>query len=102
MVATVLAALCMVGWARIAAGSAASGRTLGPVAVADAKLPHRAAYQTSISCAPGPGTAHPARFLGFNYDGSSLTSLPGFDVTLGTGYGGRVGLGISPAIKTPI
>ncbi|MFN7976421.1 MAG: SBBP repeat-containing protein [Acidobacteriota bacterium] len=46
-----------------------------------------------IACAPGPGVTHPARFLGFDYDGASLTAIPGFDVTIGTGYGGRVGLG---------
>lgn len=46
-----------------------------------------------IGCTPGPGATHPARFLGFDYDGSSLTALPGFDITLWTGYGGRVGIG---------
>ncbi|MFN7975370.1 MAG: putative Ig domain-containing protein [Acidobacteriota bacterium] len=44
---------------------------------------------------PGPGPSFPARFAGFDYDGSSISALPGFDVTApaGTTYGGRVGSG---------
>jgi hypothetical protein len=47
-----------------------------------------------IAAVPGPGPSHPARFLGFNYDGGPIANLPGFDITpFGSTYGGRVGLG---------
>lgn len=49
-----------------------------------------------IACAPGPGgtSAHPSRFLGFDYDGSMVALAPGFDVTaFATWYGARPGLG---------
>ena len=31
--------------------------------------------------APGPGGEHPSRFVGHDYDGSTITGLPGFDVS---------------------
>ncbi|MFN7972184.1 MAG: Ig domain-containing protein [Acidobacteriota bacterium] len=50
-----------------------------------------------IAAAPGPGAGagFPSRFLGFNYDGATITSLNGFDVVAytTTTYGGRVGAG---------
>ncbi|MFN7972726.1 MAG: DNRLRE domain-containing protein [Acidobacteriota bacterium] len=46
-----------------------------------------------IAAAPGPGPTHPARFAGFNYDGATLTALPGYDITPFTSLqGGRVDL----------
>ncbi|MFN7976426.1 MAG: S8 family serine peptidase [Acidobacteriota bacterium] len=49
-----------------------------------------------IVAAPGPGntSSYPSRFLGYNYDNTSIGPLTGFDVTpFATFYGGRVGLG---------
>ncbi|MFN7971220.1 MAG: M14 family zinc carboxypeptidase [Acidobacteriota bacterium] len=47
-----------------------------------------------IATTPGPGPAHAARFLGWNYDGAAIAALPGFDATPYTSlYGGRAGLG---------
>ncbi|MFN7972624.1 MAG: hypothetical protein U0166_09790 [Acidobacteriota bacterium] len=47
-----------------------------------------------ILCAPGPGPALAARFLGFNFDNASISALAGFDVTpFATHYGGRAGEG---------
>ncbi|MFN7971295.1 MAG: putative Ig domain-containing protein [Acidobacteriota bacterium] len=49
-----------------------------------------------IACAVGPGMgpAFEPRFVGFNFDGASVSPLPGFDVTVNaTGHGGRVGAG---------
>ncbi|MFN7974306.1 MAG: DNRLRE domain-containing protein [Acidobacteriota bacterium] len=48
-----------------------------------------------IACAPGPGAGagFPARFLGFDYDASSIAAMPGYDVTaFATSYGGRPSL----------
>ena len=52
-----------------------------------------------MACAPGPGAGvgFQGRFVGFDYDGTAVGALPGFDVTaFTTGYGGRVGLGSVP------
>ncbi|MFN7975026.1 MAG: hypothetical protein U0166_22185 [Acidobacteriota bacterium] len=47
-----------------------------------------------IAATPGPGPTHPSRFMGFDYDGSSIAALPGFDIIpYATLYGGRIGLG---------
>ena len=48
-----------------------------------------------LATAPGPGPGFTSRFLGFDYDGTSIAAAPGFDVTTftTTSYGGRVGLG---------
>ncbi|MFN7973419.1 MAG: hypothetical protein U0166_13900 [Acidobacteriota bacterium] len=49
-----------------------------------------------IVAAPGPGStsSFPSQFKGFNYDGSAISALAGYDVTpFTTYYGGRVGLG---------
>ena len=50
-----------------------------------------------LACAPGPGSGagFAPRFVGFDYDGASITSLSGFDVTVNgaRAFGGRVGLG---------
>ncbi|MFN7973938.1 MAG: hypothetical protein U0166_16605 [Acidobacteriota bacterium] len=47
-----------------------------------------------IVVAPGPGPANTARFQGFDYDGTAVLPLAGFDVTpFATLYGGRVGDG---------
>ncbi|MFN7971927.1 MAG: SBBP repeat-containing protein [Acidobacteriota bacterium] len=52
---------------------------------------------SEIACAqgPGPGPSFAPRFLGFDYDGSAVAALPGFDVTTNASrsYGGRIGLG---------
>jgi len=46
-----------------------------------------------MAASQGPGSNHPARFRGYNYDGAKVSWLQGFDVTpYGTGYGGRVAL----------
>ncbi|MFN7974796.1 MAG: hypothetical protein U0166_21005 [Acidobacteriota bacterium] len=48
-----------------------------------------------IAAAPGPGptSAYASRFLGFDYDATSIAPIPGFDVTpYATLFGGRVGL----------
>ena len=44
---------------------------------------------------PGPGTAFPSRFVGFDFDATAVVPLPGFDVTPYPSiyYGGRVGSG---------
>ena len=47
-----------------------------------------------MAATPGPGPAHPTRFLGMNYDNASVAPIPGFDTTpFPTFYGGRVGAG---------
>lgn len=50
--------------------------------------------QHEMATAPGPGPATPPQMRGFDYDGSSVSALPGFQATLPgtTFYGGRVGL----------
>ena len=44
---------------------------------------------------PGAGASFPSEFVGFDFDGATVSSLPGFVVTpyATTFYGGRVGLG---------
>ena len=44
---------------------------------------------------PGPGPAHPAEYRGFDYDGASVSLMPGFPFTPPqyTVYGGRLGSG---------
>ncbi|MFN7974374.1 MAG: Ig domain-containing protein [Acidobacteriota bacterium] len=43
---------------------------------------------------PGPGPTNPSRFVGYDYDGTTISALPGFDITpFTTMYGGRVGAG---------
>ena len=54
-----------------------------------------------IAATPGPGptSSFPARFLGFDFDGSAVAGLRGFDVIAfpATSYGGRIGLAdVSP------
>ncbi len=50
-----------------------------------------------IAATPGPGqgAGFEPRFVAFNYDGASIVSLTGFDVTIppNTTYGGRIGTG---------
>ncbi|MFN7971908.1 MAG: kelch repeat-containing protein [Acidobacteriota bacterium] len=47
-----------------------------------------------ILASKGPGAGLAGRFLGFNYDGTAVTALQGFDVTpFSTLYGGRPGDG---------
>lgn len=47
-----------------------------------------------LLAAPGPGPLHPARYVGFGFDGATVRPLPGFDVVrAGSGYGGRPGAG---------
>ncbi|MFN7971747.1 MAG: hypothetical protein U0166_05290 [Acidobacteriota bacterium] len=48
-----------------------------------------------IASTPGPGPTHPWRYVGHDYDASSIAPLPGFDVIpfAGSLYGGRVGSG---------
>ncbi|MFN7975003.1 MAG: glycoside hydrolase family 9 protein [Acidobacteriota bacterium] len=42
---------------------------------------------------PGAGAGFPSQIKGWNYDGASITALPGFDTTpFGTYYGARLGL----------
>ena len=48
-----------------------------------------------VLCATGPGgsSTHEARFRGYDFDGSSISALPGFDVAPypGSQYGGHLG-----------
>ena len=47
-----------------------------------------------ITTAAGPGPSNTTWFKGFDFDGGSLTLIPGFQVTpYTTHYGGRVGTG---------
>ncbi|MFN7976393.1 MAG: hypothetical protein U0166_29350, partial [Acidobacteriota bacterium] len=47
-----------------------------------------------IASAQGPGPSLPARFVGFDYDGSAIAALPGYDVVaFPTLFGGRAGQG---------
>ncbi len=49
---------------------------------------------SEIAATPGPGPSHPSRFRGFDYDGTQIAALSGFDITpFTTLYGGRVGIG---------
>ncbi|MFN7970763.1 MAG: putative Ig domain-containing protein [Acidobacteriota bacterium] len=51
-------------------------------------------WEIAATPGPGAGPSYPSRFLGFNYDDSTIAGLPGFDVTpYATTYGGRVGAG---------
>ncbi|MFN7975170.1 MAG: hypothetical protein U0166_22935, partial [Acidobacteriota bacterium] len=47
-----------------------------------------------IASCPGPDALLPARFVGFRFDGTAVTALPGFDVTpYTTTYGGCLAIG---------
>jgi len=62
--------------------------------VASADIEADGYAEIAASLGPGGTSSYTPRFRGFDYDGTAVAAIPGFDVTLASGlYGGSVALG---------